>query len=172
MAVCMTLTMKIGIAGRITFGSSFRSKTRRACHRCEYIFYRGVYRVGYARVSRSTITDTVRNTPYPGFCLRTSFYFIHCRLQELQVGKFVLPKFGHPVIDAPREERYLRIYREDLPSSMYVTGQLFPAHPYPVLHRRFPDEYLNSVNPGGKRGHFYHVHPWPLYHRLPDNATV
>ena len=25
---------------------------------CEYILYRGIKRVGYARVSRSTITDT------------------------------------------------------------------------------------------------------------------
>lgn len=36
---------------------------------CEYILYKGLRRTGYARVSRSTITDT-----------------------ELQVGKFVVPK--------------------------------------------------------------------------------
>lgn len=36
---------------------------------CEYILYKGLRRVGYARVSRSTITDT-----------------------ELQVGKFVIPQ--------------------------------------------------------------------------------
>ena len=38
---------------------------------CEYILYKGLKRVGYARVSRSTITDT-----------------------ELQVGKFVVPRAG------------------------------------------------------------------------------
>jgi hypothetical protein len=92
--------------------------------------------------------------------------------QELQVGKFVVPKFGHPVINASREERYLRTYREELPSSMYVACRCLSHRYLTNLHRWFPDEYLDKVNPGGKRGHFYHVHPWPLYYRLPDNAVV
>ncbi|KIJ52651.1 hypothetical protein M422DRAFT_74128 [Sphaerobolus stellatus SS14] len=99
---------------------------------CEYILYRGLYRVAYARVSRSTITDT-----------------------ELQVGKFVVPKVGHPIINATREERYLRNFREVLPSEMW-----------------FPDEFLTTINPNGVRGHYYHVNTWPLYYKIPDNAIV
>ncbi|KAF8588899.1 hypothetical protein K439DRAFT_1334281 [Ramaria rubella] len=99
---------------------------------CEYILYRGLYRVSYARVSRSTITDT-----------------------ELQVGKFVVPKIGHPVVNASREDRYLRTFRETLPTAMW-----------------FPDDFLVTVNPDGVRGHFYHVHTWPLYYNLPPNAVV
>ncbi|KAF8515385.1 Frag1/DRAM/Sfk1 family-domain-containing protein [Hysterangium stoloniferum] len=99
---------------------------------CEYILYRGVYRTGYARVSRSTITDT-----------------------ELQIGKFVIPKPGHSIVNASRDDRYLRDYREVFPSTMW-----------------FPDEFQDQINPGGVRGHRYHVHPWPLYYRLPGNAPV
>lgn len=42
---------------------------------CEYILYKGLKRTGYARVSRSTITDT-----------------------ELQVGKFVVPKTDEELV--------------------------------------------------------------------------
>ncbi|GJJ08553.1 Protein cwh43 [Clathrus columnatus] len=68
---------------------------------CEYILYRGLYRTAFARVSRSTITDT-----------------------ELQIGKFVLPRSGHTIVNASREERYLRDYREVFPPTMYVSAQL------------------------------------------------
>jgi len=69
---------------------------------CEYIFYRGLYRTAYARVSRSTITDT-----------------------ELQIGQFVVPRYGHAVVDDSRDDRYLRAWKEDLPAehvsiSLYV----------------------------------------------------
>ncbi|KAL0574045.1 Protein cwh43 [Marasmius crinis-equi] len=59
---------------------------------CEYILYRGVYRTSYARVSRSTITDT-----------------------ELQVGQFILPKHGWTVTNETHEARYLRNFKETLP---------------------------------------------------------
>ena len=75
---------------------------------CEYIFYRGLYRTSFLRMSRGSITDT-----------------------EMQVGQFVVPKFGHHVVgewgnedeqrDAvenadAKEKRYLRINKEALPS--------------------------------------------------------
>lgn len=52
---------------------------------CEYILYKGIRRTGYARVSRSTITDTeLQVCAYP-----------HCKYRKLtdvgmQVGKFVV----------------------------------------------------------------------------------
>jgi hypothetical protein len=60
--------------------------------RCEYIFYRGLYRTSYARLSRGKVTDT-----------------------ELQIGQFVLPAHGTSVVDESEEARYLRSYKEDLP---------------------------------------------------------
>ena len=59
--------------------------------RCEYIFYRGLYRTSYARISRGTVTDT-----------------------EMQIGQFVVPKHGTGVVDESREARYLRSYKEEL----------------------------------------------------------
>jgi hypothetical protein len=58
---------------------------------CEYIFYRGLYRTSYARLSRGIITDT-----------------------ELQIGQFVLPKFNHTVVDESEEARYRRSKKEGL----------------------------------------------------------
>lgn len=63
-------------------------------NRCEYIFYRGLYRTAYARVSRSTITDT-----------------------ELQIGQFALPKHGFGVTNETEAARYLRAWKEELPES-------------------------------------------------------
>ncbi|KAJ4479963.1 Frag1/DRAM/Sfk1 family-domain-containing protein [Lentinula aciculospora] len=60
---------------------------------CEYILYRGLYRTSYARVSRSTVTDT-----------------------ELQVAQFVLPKHGRGVTNETEIARYLRSRKEGLPS--------------------------------------------------------
>ena len=59
---------------------------------CEYIFYRGLYRTAYARVSRSTITDT-----------------------ELQIGQFVVPKHKIGVTNDTLEARYLRSWKEEMP---------------------------------------------------------
>lgn len=59
--------------------------------RCEYIFYRGLYRTSYARISRGIITDT-----------------------ETQIGQFVLPPHGEAVTNDTHEARYLRSRKEDL----------------------------------------------------------
>lgn len=61
-------------------------------YRCEYIFYRGLYRTSYLRMSRGKITDT-----------------------ELQVGQFVVPPFGQRVADDSEDARYLRKRKEELP---------------------------------------------------------
>ena len=59
---------------------------------CEYIFYRGLYRTAYARISRGSITDT-----------------------ELQVGQFAVPRYGKTTGEVPEADRYLRARREELP---------------------------------------------------------
>jgi len=99
---------------------------------CEYIFYRGVYRTAYARVSRSTITDT-----------------------ELQIGQFVVPRYGEPAVNEAREDRYLRAFKEDLPEEHW-----------------FPPEYYGTAKQGGVRGHYYHVFNTPLYYRIPAGAVL
>ncbi|KIP11062.1 hypothetical protein PHLGIDRAFT_21941 [Phlebiopsis gigantea 11061_1 CR5-6] len=72
---------------------------------CEYIFYRGLYRTAYARVSRSTITDT-----------------------ELQIGQFILPKHGTTVTNESTEAQYLRAWKEEMPA-----GHWFPQEYYPEV---------------------------------------
>lgn len=69
---------------------------------CEYIFYRGLYRTAYARVSRGIITDT-----------------------EMQIGQFVLPKHGYTVTNDTEEARYLRVPKEQVP-----VDHLFPSEYY------------------------------------------
>jgi len=99
---------------------------------CEYIFYRGLYRTAFARVSRGVITDT-----------------------EMQIGQFVLPRHGHPVINDTEVARYLRTTKEQLPAAHW-----------------FPSEYYGNEREGGKNRHFYHVHDAPLYYQLPDGAML
>ncbi|KAJ1307349.1 hypothetical protein OPQ81_001454 [Rhizoctonia solani] len=92
---------------------------------CEYILYRGLWRVGYARVSRSTITDT-----------------------ELQIGKFVLPKHGSTIVGESLDDRYIRSRKEDMPPGHLFSEAYYPPHGknghvyhvfnYP-LHYRIPD---------------------------------
>jgi hypothetical protein len=60
---------------------------------CEYIFYRGLYRTAYARISRGSITDT-----------------------ELQVGQFAVPRYGKTTGEVSEADRYLRARREELPT--------------------------------------------------------
>ncbi|QRW03702.1 Frag1 domain-containing protein [Ceratobasidium sp. AG-Ba] len=92
---------------------------------CEYILYRGLWRVGYARVSRSTITDT-----------------------ELQVGKFVVPKHGTTLIGESEDDRYIRTRKEDMPKGHLFNEAYYPpngknGHVYHVfnypLHYKIPD---------------------------------
>jgi hypothetical protein len=62
---------------------------------CEYIFYRGVERTAYARISRGSVTDT-----------------------ELQVGQFAIPSHVGTTTgegDVPEADRYLRGFKEDFP---------------------------------------------------------
>ncbi|KAM4056574.1 frag1/DRAM/Sfk1 family protein [Hirsutella rhossiliensis] len=69
---------------------------------CEYILYKGLRRVGYARVSRSTITDT-----------------------ELQVGKFVIPQSSSEAAQLearPSEQRDRRVQESEVPE-----GWRFPS---------------------------------------------
>ncbi|KAJ2967111.1 hypothetical protein NUW54_g13606 [Trametes sanguinea] len=70
---------------------------------CEYIFYRGLYRTAYARVSRSTITDT-----------------------ELQIGQFVIPKRGQGIVDDSKEARYMRAWKEELPDDHWFPMEYYP----------------------------------------------
>ncbi|GBE88480.1 Protein cwh43 [Sparassis crispa] len=70
---------------------------------CEYIFYRGLYRTAYARVSRSTITDT-----------------------ELQIGQFVVPKHGFFVTNDTDEAQYLRAWKEELPEDHWLPMAYYP----------------------------------------------
>lgn len=58
---------------------------------CEYIAFRGLWRVAYARVHESDITDT-----------------------ELQVGKFLLPRQAEVAEYANDEERYWHIGEDDV----------------------------------------------------------
>ncbi|KAI0073679.1 hypothetical protein K474DRAFT_1666315 [Panus rudis PR-1116 ss-1] len=69
---------------------------------CEYILYRGVYRTSYARISRSTITDT-----------------------ELQVGQFQLPKHGYTVTNDTEPARYLRAWKEELPREHWFPDEYY-----------------------------------------------
>ncbi|KHJ36054.1 putative calcofluor white hypersensitive protein [Erysiphe necator] len=77
---------------------------------CEYILYKGIKRTGYARVSRSTITDT-----------------------ELQVGKFAI---GEKASDEP-ELRNLRISEDQVPEGRrfppMFKGEGLRGHRYHVF---------------------------------------
>lgn len=84
---------------------------------CEYILYKGLKRTGYARVSRSTITDT-----------------------ELQVGKF---QIGQQASENPAE-RNARINEDEVPEGMrfpaLFKGEGVRGHHYHVFDepRYFP----------------------------------
>ncbi|THH23217.1 hypothetical protein EUX98_g7963 [Antrodiella citrinella] len=97
---------------------------------CEYIFYRGLYRTSYARVSHGTLTDT-----------------------ELQIGQFVLPKYGFGVTNDTEVGRYLRAWKEELPEIHWLP------------HAYMPGE-------GGVNGHEYDKFGTPLYYKFPDGAVL
>ncbi|PFH46805.1 hypothetical protein AMATHDRAFT_153788 [Amanita thiersii Skay4041] len=97
---------------------------------CEYILYRGLYRTAYARVSRGIITDT-----------------------EMQIGQFMLPKYGSNMSNDGEQARYLRVSQNEMPTEHWF-------HP----------QYYGSQHEGGKNGHFYHVFNTPLYYQVPENV--
>jgi len=99
---------------------------------CEYILYRGLYRTSYLRMSQGKITDT-----------------------ELQVGQFVVPKYGHVVSNDSREARYLRRNKERLPEDHW-----------------FPMAYYGNAREGGVNGHYYEVFGTPLYYDIPEDAII
>ncbi|KXN85854.1 Protein cwh43 [Leucoagaricus sp. SymC.cos] len=74
---------------------------------CEYIFYRGLYRTAYARISRGIITDT-----------------------EMQIGQFVLPHHGTSVSDESIPARYSRARKEQLPVEHWFPMEYYggPSH--------------------------------------------
>ncbi|KAF7327595.1 Calcofluor white hypersensitive protein [Mycena kentingensis (nom. inval.)] len=80
---------------------------------CEYIFYRGMYRTSYARLSRGKVTDT-----------------------ELQIGQFVLPPHGQAVVDDSEKARYLRSWKEQLPEDHWFTMEYFEANYYNKEHHK------------------------------------
>jgi hypothetical protein len=117
---------------------------------CEYIFYRGLYRTAYARISRGSVTDT-----------------------ELQVGQFAVPSYGANTVEdeVPEADRYLRAWREDLPEEHvrpFFSPSLLSFLNYPCVSHTpspptftapqwFPDAYYGKEDSGGVRGHYYHV---------------
>ncbi|KAI1797457.1 Frag1/DRAM/Sfk1 family-domain-containing protein [Ganoderma leucocontextum] len=96
---------------------------------CEFIFYRGLYRTSYARLSRGIVTDT-----------------------ELQIGQFVVPRYKETIKDTSREARFLRSFKEWLPEEHWFPMEYYPelggknGHNYHVfdtpLYYRLPEEAL------------------------------
>jgi hypothetical protein len=84
---------------------------------CEYILYKGLRRTGYARISRSTITDT-----------------------ELQVAKFVVPSNEEEQAkawDVPEELRMRRVEEHEVPEGwrfpQMFRGEGVRGHRYHVF---------------------------------------
>ena len=92
-----------------------------------------MYRTSYARVTHSTVTDT-----------------------ELQIGQFVLPKYGYGVTNDTVEARYLRAWKEELPevhvSVCVLSWALEPRIDRPTK-KWLPHAYMPSE--GGVNGHQY-----------------
>ncbi|CAK7563357.1 MAG: Protein cwh43 [Sporothrix epigloea] len=72
---------------------------------CEYILFKGLQRVGYARISRSTITDT-----------------------ELQVAKFVVP-------DSAEKSKYFFDVEEDTRNARVAEHEVPESWRFPALFR-------------------------------------
>lgn len=69
---------------------------------CQYIFYRGLYRTAYARISRGSITDT-----------------------EMQIGQFVAPKYGYSLRNDTEVAKYLRTSKDQLPADHWFPSEYF-----------------------------------------------
>ncbi len=98
---------------------------------CEYIFYRGLHRTAYARISRGSVTDT-----------------------ELQVGQFAIPNYvGSTIGDEEMSEayRYQRASKDDLPGEH--------VRLYPTLHHRTCSLMLSpsSPRPSSSSGSLMHI---------------
>jgi hypothetical protein len=92
-----------------------------------------LYRTAYARVSRSSITDT-----------------------ELQIGQFIAPKHGHLVTNHTDEALYPRSPQNVLPEEHVSSITLLPYFSFLIRSHEFqvlPQEYYWP----GQRGHYYHV---------------
>ncbi|TFK40056.1 Frag1/DRAM/Sfk1 family-domain-containing protein [Crucibulum laeve] len=68
---------------------------------CEYIFFRGLYRTAYVRISRGIITDT-----------------------EMQIGQFVVPKYGANITD-DSVASYSRVSEEEMPKEHVFPYQYY-----------------------------------------------
>jgi hypothetical protein len=116
---------------------------------CEYIFYRGLHRTAYARISRGSVTDT-----------------------EMQVGQFAIPSYAGPTLgeeEMSEADRYQRGWKEDLPKEhvrLFLTHSAIRLRALmlscfwsalPRALKWFPDAYYGNEDSGGVRGHYYHV---------------
>ncbi|KAI0270152.1 hypothetical protein BGY98DRAFT_1011591 [Russula aff. rugulosa BPL654] len=98
---------------------------------CEYIFYRGLHRTAYARISRGSVTDT-----------------------EMQVGQFAIPSYpGRLEVKRRCRSRSLpRGWKEDLPKEHWFPDAYYGnedsggvrGHYYHVLTRCVPDVLLRE----------------------------
>jgi hypothetical protein len=68
---------------------------------CEYLGFRGLWRVGYARLEHSDVTDT-----------------------ELQVAKFVLPIEGDKAVYHGHDQIYWHIAEDDIPQCVFSRSSL------------------------------------------------
>jgi len=97
---------------------------------CEYIAFRGLWRIGYARLHECDISDT-----------------------ELQVGKFLLPRPGEKVEYASDGEMYWYIGESDIPERWRMPGKFrgkgVGGHMYRVWDG--PLYYLPPVRSGLQR---------------------
>jgi hypothetical protein len=140
--------------------------------RCEYIFYRGLYRTAYARISRGIITDT-----------------------ETQIGQFVVPAPGHNVVDDSDPARYRRSRKEILPvehvsplirCSECQNPRLMSAHSgsqWNTMEMQKKEASMDTITMYLERSAFLpslylpstdHVSSdgQPLYYLLPEGAVV
>jgi hypothetical protein len=134
MGKCTMLITKTGIDGDRCISPLLYPCSSYHLSRCEYIFYRGLYRTAYVRVSRGVVTDT-----------------------ELQIAQFVLPRHGFGVTNETAAARTLRSFKEDLPEDHVSHASIIPWR-RPDRHLQwFPMEYYGNERGGGKNSHYYHV---------------